>query len=100
MVPRPGFGFDLLIWPFQFALQTRAGTDALATILRYCTDANPAATVLCLHGRSAYNTVSRAAILAKVHECTPALLPYVKAFYGAQSSYSWFDNEWPVHEIV
>ena len=78
--------FDLATRPFQFALQTRAGTDALATILRYCTDANPAATVVCLDGRSAYDTVSRAAVLAKVHECTPALLPYVKAFYGAQSS--------------
>ena len=92
--------FDLATRPFQFALQTRAGTDALATILRYCTDANPAATVVCLDGRSAYDTVSRAAVLAKVHECTPALLPYVKAFYGAQSSYSWFDNQGTVHDIV
>ena len=92
--------FDLATRPFQFALQTRAGTDAVATILRYCTDANPAATVVCLDGRSAYDTVSRAAILAKVHECTPALLPYVKVFYGAQSSYSWFDDQGTVHEIV
>lgn len=38
--------FDMATRPYQFALQTRAGTDALAALLRASTDLDPTATVV------------------------------------------------------
>ena len=91
--------FDMATRPYQFALQTRAGTDALAALLRASTDLDPTATVVSLDGRSAYDSVSRAAILTKVHEVAPSLLPFVHAFYGSPSVYYWYDGQGDLHEI-
>ena len=45
--------FDEATRPYQFALQTRAGTDALSGMLRAAVDLDSAATVVSLDGRSA-----------------------------------------------
>ena len=62
----------------------RAPAHAVAALLRYATDADEQATVVCLrlHGRAAYNSVSRAAVLSKVRDVAPGLLPFVRAIYG------------------
>jgi len=73
--------------PFRFTLQSRAGTDSLAAMLRG---------VVSLDGRSAYNTISCATILAKLLEAAPSLLP----LYARTSIYLWWDDEGRVHEIV
>ena len=59
--------------PYQFALQTRAGADALAGMLRAAVDLDADATIVSLDGRSAYDTISRAAFLRKLREVAPAL---------------------------
>ena len=46
-----------------------------------------------LDGRSAYDTISRAAFLRKLHAVAPALLPFVRLWYGQQSTYFWWDAE-------
>ena len=83
--------FDEATRPYQFALQTRAGTDALSGMLRAAVDLDSAATIVSLDGRSAYDTISRAAFLHKLHAVAPALLPFVRLWYGQQSTYFWWD---------
>ena len=86
--------------PFQFALQTRAGTDSLAAMLRAVVELDPRATVVSLDGRSAYNTISRATILAKLRDTVPSLLPFTRAMYARTSTYLWWDDEGRVHDIA
>ncbi|CAE7916754.1 unnamed protein product, partial [Symbiodinium sp. KB8] len=63
--------FDEATRPYQFALQTRAGTDALSGMLRAAVDLDSAATIVSLDGRSAYDTISRTAFLRKLHAVAP-----------------------------
>ena len=49
--------------PFQFAMQTRAGTEALAHILQYVTDRDPEVVIMSLDGVGAFDHVRRAAFL-------------------------------------
>ena len=90
---------DAATRPFQYALSTRTGTDAIAALLRAATDADPDTAILSLDGRSAYDCMSRAAIFAEVHSSVPALLPFTQAFYGSSSSYLWFDAASRQHVI-
>ena len=58
--------------PYQFALRTRAGMDALVQTLRILSDADPDLVVLSLDGIGAYDHVRRAAMLRKL-AATPSL---------------------------
>lgn len=80
--------FEEATRPYQFALQTRAGTDCLAGFLRAATDRDRQTTVVSLDGRSAYDSISRAAFLTKTHEVAPSLLPYARAFYGRRGRHA------------
>ena len=92
--------FDEATRPFQFALQVRAGTDCLASMLRVAVELDPEATVVSLDGRSAYDCVSRAAFLRKLEEVAPALLPFVRGFNVRQSVYLWWDSQGVCHRIL
>ena len=88
--------------PFQFALQTRAGTDAVGHALRVITDSDPNAVVISLDGIGAFDHIRRSAILTKMGS-KPALadlVPYVRLFYSRQSRYLWRDDEGTVHDIL
>ena len=50
--------------PFQYALRTGAGTECVARILQALTEADPDAPVLSSDGVSAFDMVSRRAMLA------------------------------------
>ena len=91
--------FDQATRPYQYALQARAGTDALAAHVRAALDMRPEAVVVSLDGRSAYDCMSRAAFLSKLHEVAPELLPYARMFYGQPSTYCWWDNEGHRHDV-
>ena len=85
--------FDWLARPFQYALQARAGTDALAGLLRASLETDPGTVVVSIDGRAAYDTVSRATVLSQVSALVPSLLPFVQAFYGSSTStYLWRDE--------
>ena len=64
---------------FQFAPQTRAGTDSLAAMLRAAVELDPRETVVSSDVRSAYDTISRTTILAKLRDTVPSLLPFTRA---------------------
>ena len=49
--------------PFQYALSTRAGCECVAHALQALTDADPRATILSVDGISAYDSISRVAML-------------------------------------
>ena len=52
-------------------------------------DTRTDAVVVSLDGRSAYDSISRAAFLAKLRE----VAPFVRLFYGQPSQYCWWDSE-------
>ena len=72
--------FDEATRPYQYALRTRAGVDALTARLRATLDRDPATTVVSLDGRSAYDCISRAIFCCKLQEVAPALVPFVRMF--------------------
>ena len=87
--------------PYQFALQTRAGADALVHTLQALTDADPNKVVLSLDGIGAFDHISRAEILEALTtkpELQP-LVPLVRAFYTRESLFLWTDDRGVVHEI-
>ena len=77
--------FDVATRPYQFALQTRAGIDALAGLLRAAVDLDPRTAVVSFDDNSAYDCVSRSAIFTALHITAPALVPFVRAIYGTPS---------------
>ena len=91
--------FDEATRPYQFALSTPAGTDSLAAMLRIATELDPEATVVSLDGRSAYDSVSRAAMLGKLKQVAPQILPFVRSLYARVSTYLWGDDAGHCHEI-
>ena len=62
-------------------------------MLRAAVDLDSAATIVSLDGRSAYDTISRTAFLRKLHAIAPALIPFVRLWYGQQSTYFWWDQD-------
>ena len=58
--------------------------------------------VVSLHGIGAHVRVSRAAIFDAVFRRPElaALVPFVRRWYGAQSTYLWYDHEGVQHDIV
>ena len=87
--------------PFQFGLSTRAGTEALARVLKVATELDPRATVLSVDAAGAYDHVSRGAMLEALHarpELQP-LLPYARQFYATPSSYTWVDDSGTSHTV-
>ena len=91
--------FDQATRTYQFALQARAGTDALAARIRAALATRPDAVVVSLDGRSAYDCMSRAAFLGKLRQVAPELLPFVRLFYGQPSTYCWWDAEGRCRDI-
>ena len=49
--------------PFQYALSTRAGCECVAHVLQAVTEADPSAVVLSIDGISAFDSISREAML-------------------------------------
>ena len=88
--------------PFQFALQTRAGTDALLHMLQVITDDDEDAVVTSQDGIGAFDHVRRKAFLSKLHQTRSlqVLIPLVRILYGTQSVLFWTDSEGIVHEIL
>ena len=94
--------FDAATSPFQFALSTRAGTDAVGHALKAVSDNDPGAVILSLDGIGAYDHIKRASMLRGIASAPPlhGLLPFVRMIYGRQSKYVWQDAHGVRHEIV
>ena len=87
--------------PHQYALSTRAGCECIAHALQGLTELDPRATVTSIDGVSAFDLISRGAMMTGLIrvEGGSAALPFVRMFYGAPSEYLWEDSCGTVHRI-
>ena len=88
--------------PHQFALSTRAGTEAVVHALTAATEQTPDLTILSIDGIGAFDTISRQAMLqglATVPEANRCI-PFVRMFYAQPSAYIWHDNTGAAHTIL
>ena len=93
--------FQRACLPHQFGLSTRAGTEALARVLRAATELDPRATVLSVDAVGAFDHVSREAMLSALlrHPDLRPLVPFARQFYLTPSSYTWTDDSGRSHVI-
>ena len=80
--------------PFQYALSTRAGAEALARALSVSCELNPSNTVVCVDGVGAYDHIARAAMFEGLRRGArlASLMPFVRQVYGRESTYIFYDN--------
>ena len=81
--------------PYQYALSTRAGCECVSHVVQAMCEANPLTTTVSVNGVSAYDTISREAMMHGLMgmEGGECLLPFVRQFYGRISQYLWDDAE-------
>ena len=93
--------FDSACHPYQYALSTRAGSEALVHSLQLATEADPTLTILSVDGVGAYDHVSRSAMLIALHNANAAnqTLPFARMFYSTPSTYTWVDQLGEAHAI-
>ena len=94
--------FDVACQPYQYALSTRCGSEALVHTLQYLTQTSPAVTVLSVDGVGAYDHVSRLAMLQALRDTPDAcrVLPYVRLWYSTPSAYVWIDGNNCPHRVT
>ena len=73
----------------------------MAHALQAVSELDPEATVVSVDGISAYDLISRRAMLSGLAgvEGGEKVLPFVKLFYGSPSTYWWEDEMGTVHEV-
>ena len=73
----------------------------MAHAIQFFTDLNSRATVLTIDGISAYDSISRAAMLDELSNVSDggAVLPFVLQFYAQHSEYRWTDDYGHNHVI-
>ena len=87
--------------PFQYALTARAVCECVAHVLQTLTDLDEDATIVSIDGIGAYDLISRKSMLdgLSAMENGEKLLPFVRSFYGAPSTYLWEDEVGTAHEV-
>ena len=70
-------------------MTTRAGTECVACAFQALTEADPTATAMSLDGVSAFDLISRRAMLESLAAIPgeSQVLPFVRMFYGSPSNY-------------
>ena len=88
--------------PFPYALSTRFGCECVAHVLQTLTELDEDATIVSVDGIGAYDLISRKAMLDGLLsvEGGQQLLPFVRSFYGAPSTYLWEDEMGTNHRIL
>ena len=85
---------------YQYALATRAGCECIVHELQVITELNPRTTVTSIDGISAYDLISRCAMMQGLHDVDHTAVPFVSMFYGTPSRYLWKDDAGTTHTIV
>ena len=88
--------------PYQYALSTRAGCECIAHALQV-TELDPEATVTTIDGKSAYDSISRRAMLLGLDRVAGRggrqAHPFVRLFFSEPSSYLFEDAHGTVHTV-
>ena len=87
--------------PFQFALTTRSGCECVAHTIQALCQADPELTLTSLDGVSAFDLISRRAMLEGLAHVPggASALPFVHLFYGRPSRYLWEGDHGVAHAI-
>ena len=85
--------------PHQYALTTKAGCECIAHALQGITEFYPEATVTSIDVVSAYDLISREAMLRGITRVDGKAHPFVRMFYGSPSEYLWEDEVGVVHRV-
>ena len=101
MAQQLGPGVKSATSPHQYAFSTRAGCECIAHVLQGLCDLNPLTTVTSIDGVSAYDLISRRAMLSGLSRVDggSASLSFVRMFYGSPSEYLWEDKSGVTHSI-
>ena len=94
--------FEAATNPHQYALSTRAGSEALVHSLQAACEGDPSFTVLSVDGVGAFDLIGRQAMLTALRD-TPdanAILPFVRLFYGSPSEFVWADSASNPHSVL
>ena len=97
-----GAAFRTACAPFQYALSTRAGSEAVVRAVQTAIEADRRTTVLSIDGMGAYDHISRASMLEalRAHAPLTGLLPFASLFYGQASRYTYYDEAGVGHEVL
>ena len=88
--------------PFQCAMSTKSGCENIAHTLQGLTEMDPRATGMSIDGISAYDLISRQAMMQGLRDVPGgnSALPFVLMFCGTESRYLWEDSDGGFHSIV
>ena len=94
--------FQAACQPHQYALSTRAGTEAIVHTLTTLSQTNPNHTILSVDGIGAFDNISRNSMLQELLQLPTAnrCIPFVRMFYGQQSQFVWHDTQGHAHVIT
>ena len=85
--------------PFQYAMRIRAGCECVVHALQALCEVDPELTILSIDGISAYDSISRVAMLQGLREVNGKAVPFVGMFFGQRSTCIWEDEHNVVHSI-
>ena len=87
--------------PYQNALSTRAGCECIAHALQAVTELDSEATVTTIDGISAYDSISRRAMLLGLDRVVGRrqAVPFVRLIHSEPSAYLWEDASGTVHTV-
>ena len=93
--------FQCACAPFQFALSTKAGAEALVRVVRAATESDAQTTILSVDGMGAYDHISRQSMLSALasRPDLAGVLPFASMFYGSPSTYLFYDERGVAHEV-
>ena len=102
MAQRYASTFQAACQPHQYALSTRAGTEAIVHTLTTLSQTNPNHTILSVDGIGAFDNISRNSMLQELLQLPTAnrCIPFVRMFYGQQSQFVWHDTQGHAHVIT
>ena len=63
-------------------MTTRAGCECVAHALQALSESDPEATIVSIDGVSAFDLISRGAMMEGLRQVNDAALPFVRMFYG------------------
>ena len=89
------------VWPHNFGIYDRSGTDAASHLIRYLTDAHPDKVLSSIDGVGAFDHVSRTRMFEQLfmNEHLHGLVSFVRLWYAVPSQYKWKDQGGRVHTI-
>ena len=94
--------FQAACQPHQYALATRAGSEAIVHTLTTLSQTDPNHTILSVDGIGAFDNISRNSMLQELLQLPTAnrCIPFVRMFYGQQSQFVWHDTHGHAHVIT